>query len=46
MDNPVQGESNGEKWYATLRVEAASLTATVRRGPHHHPGGPAGEGAR
>ncbi|WP_226967149.1 DUF6380 family protein [Streptomyces phaeolivaceus] len=46
MDNPVQGESIGEKWYATLRNVRASLTSTVRREPLRHPGGPAGEGAR
>ena len=46
MDNPVQGEPIGEKWYATLRNQSASQTATVRREPLRHPGGPAGEGAR
>ncbi|WP_221523719.1 DUF6380 family protein [Streptomyces scabiei] len=46
MDNPVQGEPIGEKWYATLRTGGASQTATVRREPLRHPGGPAGEGAR
>ncbi|WP_425473548.1 DUF6380 family protein [Streptomyces tailanensis] len=45
-DNPVQGESNGKKWYATLRTKRASLTATACRGPFPHLGGPAGEGAR
>lgn len=46
MDNSLKGESIGEKWYATLRGTAASLTATDRRGRLRHPGGPAGEGAR
>lgn len=46
MDNPVQGEPIGEKWYATLRDTGASLTATACRGPIQFPGGPAGEGAR
>ncbi|SFM53212.1 hypothetical protein SAMN04487980_1002211 [Streptomyces sp. cf124] len=46
MDNPVQGEPIGEKWYATLRTHDASQTATVCREPLRHPGGPAGEGAR
>ena len=46
MDNPVQGESIGEKWYATLRDTWASLTATVGHGPIQYLGGPAGEGAR
>ncbi|WP_373313546.1 DUF6380 family protein [Streptomyces capitiformicae] len=45
-DNPAQGHSNGEKWYATLRTKRASLTATAFRGPILHPGRPAGEGAR
>lgn len=46
MDNPVQGESNGEKWYATLRVTTASPTATARRGALHHCIDPASKGAR
>ncbi|WP_408996806.1 DUF6380 family protein [Streptomyces europaeiscabiei] len=46
MDNSLQGEPIGEKWYATLRNAGASLTATACRGPIRHPGGPAGEGAR
>ena len=46
MDNPAQGEPIGEKWYATLRAGGASQSATVRRQPRRHPGGPAGEGAR
>ncbi|WP_350283995.1 DUF6380 family protein [Streptomyces graminofaciens] len=46
MDNPVQGEPIGEKWYATLRNAVASLTATACRRALHHLGGPAGEGAR
>ncbi|WP_372443735.1 DUF6380 family protein [Streptomyces adelaidensis] len=46
MDNLGQGEPIGEKWYATLRVTRASLTATVCRRPVQHLGGPAGEGAR
>jgi hypothetical protein len=46
MDNSLQGESIGEKWYATLRTTAASLTATACRGWIRRPGGPAGEGAR
>ncbi|MGW0844709.1 DUF6380 family protein [Streptomyces sp. NPDC002787] len=46
MDNLRQGESIGEKWYATLRDMRASLTATAHRGPLQRLGGPAGEGAR
>ena len=46
MDNSLQGEPTGEKWYATLRDAGASLTATAGRGPLQNPGGPAGEGAR
>ncbi|MFM9678605.1 DUF6380 family protein [Streptomyces brasiliscabiei] len=46
MDNPGQGDSIGEKWYATLRDNRASLTSTVYREPLRYPGGPAGEGAR
>ncbi|WP_367319508.1 DUF6380 family protein [Streptomyces sp. HUAS ZL42] len=46
MDNPVQGDSTGEKWRATLRWETASLTATACRAPFHRHGGREGEGAR
>ncbi|WP_371330297.1 DUF6380 family protein [Streptomyces sp. TP-A0356] len=45
MDNPVQGDSIGEKRQATLRCGAASLTATARRASFTHDGGPAGEDA-
>jgi Family of unknown function (DUF6380) len=45
MDNPVQGDSIGEKWHATLRCPAASPTATAGRGPFTHHGRAAGEGA-
>ncbi|MFE5142667.1 DUF6380 family protein [Streptomyces fagopyri] len=46
MDNPVQGDSIGEKRHATLRWSAASLTATAGRTPFEHRGGPRGESAR
>jgi hypothetical protein len=46
MDNLHQRGPIGDKWYATLRVAAASLSATACRGPIPRPGGPAGEGAR
>ncbi|MER6352703.1 DUF6380 family protein [Streptomyces sp. NPDC001634] len=46
MDNPLQGDSTGEKRQATLRCGAASLTATTRRASFKHHGGPAGEEAR
>ncbi|MCL8013538.1 MULTISPECIES: DUF6380 family protein [Streptomyces] len=47
MDIPVQGDAAGEKWRATLRSRAASLTETTGRTvfKHRH-GGRAGEGAR
>ncbi|WP_416223308.1 DUF6380 family protein [Streptomyces hygroscopicus] len=46
MDNPLQGDSTGEKRQATLRCGAASLTATVCRASFKHDGRPAGEAAR
>ncbi|WP_406502203.1 DUF6380 family protein [Streptomyces sp. NBC_00500] len=46
MDNPVQGDSTGEKRHATLRGRVASLTATACRAPFKHRGTAAGEGAR
>ncbi|MGW0823455.1 DUF6380 family protein [Streptomyces sp. NPDC002845] len=46
MDTSTQGDTGGEKRHATLRHQAASLTATTGRGPLDHHGGPAGEGAR
>jgi Family of unknown function (DUF6380) len=46
MDNPVQGDSTGEKRRATLRCPMASLTATACRAPFNQHVGSAGEGAR
>ncbi|MEU8988351.1 DUF6380 family protein [Streptomyces sp. NPDC048558] len=47
MDIPVQGDAIGEKWRATLRCRAASLTETTGRAAFKHlQGGRAGEGAR
>ncbi|MFD0002493.1 MULTISPECIES: DUF6380 family protein [unclassified Streptomyces] len=47
MDIPVQGDATGEKWRATLRCRAASLTETTGRAAFKHlHGGRAGEGAR
>ena len=46
MDNPVQGDFNGEKRQATLRCGAASLTATACRASFKHHRRPAGEEAR
>jgi len=44
MDNPVQGALDGDKWHATLRLFAASLTATVCRASITGAGTAAGEG--
>ncbi|WP_328875127.1 hypothetical protein OHT76_36460 [Streptomyces sp. NBC_00287] len=46
MDNSVQGDATGEKWQATLRGEAASLTETADRASFKHRGGRSGEGTR
>ncbi|WP_230396254.1 DUF6380 family protein [Streptomyces blattellae] len=46
MDKTAQGEIIGEKWWATLRSRAASLTATACRAPFVHRGGRAGESAQ
>ncbi|MFE0258378.1 DUF6380 family protein [Streptomyces sp. NPDC059010] len=47
MDIPVQGDATGEKWRATLRCRAASLTETTGRPVFEHRySGRAGEGAR
>ncbi|WP_223124629.1 DUF6380 family protein [Streptomyces sp. TRM68367] len=46
MDKTVQGDAVGEKWRATLRWRATSLTETVGRAPFEQHGGRAGEGAR
>ncbi|CCK25979.1 hypothetical protein BN159_1600 [Streptomyces davaonensis JCM 4913] len=46
MDNPVQGDATGEKWHATLRTSAASLTETADRASFKHRGGRSGEDAR
>ncbi|WP_373311872.1 DUF6380 family protein [Streptomyces aurantiogriseus] len=43
-DKVDQGDVTGEKWHATLRCGAASLTATARRAEVRRPGGRAGEG--
>lgn len=45
MDNPVQGDSIGEKRHATLRRPAASQSSTARSGSFHHHGHAVGEGA-
>ncbi|MGW1543682.1 DUF6380 family protein [Streptomyces sp. NPDC002309] len=45
MDGPGQAGAGGEKRYATLRVRAASLSATARRDAATRRGGCAGEGA-
>jgi hypothetical protein len=45
-DTVDQGDVTGEKWQATLRCGAASLTATARRAQFERHGGRAGEGAR
>ncbi|MEW1825247.1 MULTISPECIES: DUF6380 family protein [unclassified Streptomyces] len=46
MDKVGQGDVTGGKRQATLRCEAASLTATVRRGWFECLGGRAGGSAR
>ncbi|WP_405905557.1 MULTISPECIES: DUF6380 family protein [unclassified Streptomyces] len=46
MDNLGQGDSNGEKWHATLRSRGASLTAMACRTPLERRGTAEGEGAR
>jgi hypothetical protein len=46
MDNPVQGDSSGEKRHATLRGRAASLLAMACRAPFNHHGTARGEGTR
>ncbi|WP_369174019.1 DUF6380 family protein [Streptomyces sp. R28] len=47
MDIAVQGDASGEKWQATLRCRAASLTETTGRAPFEHRHvGRTGEGAR
>ncbi|MDO0938256.1 hypothetical protein QQY66_43450 [Streptomyces sp. DG2A-72] len=46
MDKTVQGDFSGEKWRATLRCRAASLTATACHAPFKHRGGRAGGSAR
>jgi hypothetical protein len=46
MDIPVQGDTAGEKWHATLRSGTASLTATAGRAPFDHHGRRTGEVAR
>ncbi|MEU8652629.1 DUF6380 family protein [Streptomyces sp. NPDC048737] len=40
------GDVTGEERHATLRRDAASLTATARRAESDRHGGRAGEGAR
>ncbi|MFE1292883.1 DUF6380 family protein [Streptomyces sp. NPDC058751] len=46
MDTVGRGDAAGEKWWATLRSRAASLTETARRGAFHRHGAATGEGAR
>ncbi|MFI6334233.1 DUF6380 family protein [Streptomyces sp. NPDC050535] len=46
MDKLGQGDSTSEKWHATLRSRAASLTSMVCRTPLDHRGTAEGEGAR
>ncbi|MEV6497731.1 DUF6380 family protein [Streptomyces prunicolor] len=46
MDEVGQGDGTGEMRHATLRCEAASLTATVCRGWLERRGGRAGGSAR
>ncbi|MFD4555076.1 DUF6380 family protein [Streptomyces sp. NPDC058469] len=46
MDKVGQGDVTGEMRHATLRCEAASLTATVCRGWFERRGGRAGGSAR
>ncbi|MFI0959911.1 DUF6380 family protein [Streptomyces sp. NPDC021080] len=45
MDERGAGDAAGEKWRATLRCRAASLTATACRGWSGRHGAAAGEGA-
>ena len=44
MDTPVPGDATGEKWQATLRGAAASLTETAGRAVFKHHGDRSGEG--
>ncbi|MHB9857771.1 DUF6380 family protein [Streptomyces sp. YIM S03343] len=46
MDKAVQGDGSDENRQATLRVPAASLTATASSPRLRHRGRQAGEGAR
>ncbi|MFI9766698.1 DUF6380 family protein [Streptomyces sp. NPDC052415] len=46
MDCAVRGDGTGEKWQATLRGAAASLTETADRARFRHRGGRSGEGTR